>query len=198
MSSEEHSSESLYRRFVSIADCMNNECSMDEYKINWDGSPFKWIYILPESSKGPLLEKIFRYFLTAIGFNVENRTDSEHDMIVNGMRVELKSAFASGRINGDRLLWAHIKQNYDVLILLGIFPHKILMWVFDVDDFFNSGELGTQKYLDNDGAKLAIIAQDVPEWMTHHGGELEIGIKMAREKLNGSIYQCELELDETW
>lgn len=57
-------------------------------------SPYKIWQMAPIQTKGTKIgENVAEYLLSRLGFNVGPREDSEHDRMIDGKKVEIKTAF---------------------------------------------------------------------------------------------------------
>lgn len=56
----------------------------------WDGSLFRWILNLPSGSKGKLGKRLKYQWCAIKGLSIDSSPDSDADILVNGLRVELK------------------------------------------------------------------------------------------------------------
>ena len=56
----------------------------------WAGSPFGWIKTRPSRQVGAIGEKLVRHWCAAKDLNVARSPDSEADLVISGVRVEVK------------------------------------------------------------------------------------------------------------
>lgn len=88
-------------------------------------SPNFWIRTQNSHTKGYIGEQIV--LARFADHEIQDRTSSEHDRIVNGKKWEIKLSCLN---ENTELKWGHIKAvyDYDVLFLIGVYPDTIRMW----------------------------------------------------------------------
>jgi hypothetical protein len=167
----------------------------EEGVISWRESPFETLYNQPASTKGFNCERFLACLMSESGLHVGPRRDATHDFIVNGFRVELKTAFLTTCNNGANrvLMWTSIRRTgFDYLALFGVFPHEAQLWVFEREQFFRLFKGDNQKYADNAGVSFGYYIDSPPEWMDGNGGTLEEGIEVLTVVCDDSDYQLDL------
>lgn len=90
------------------------------------GSPFLPLKTLPSRSKGAQMEAIVRELMAKEGHEVDKPASSEHDMIIDGLKVELKGSFLwSG---SDTYVFQQIRdQDYDILVAAAFAPDELVL-----------------------------------------------------------------------
>lgn len=136
----------------------------------WENSPHRWLLDLPSRRRGKAGELIVEGWLTSLGFDVTRSNHSGADRTVNGQPVEVKM---STRWESGQFVWQQIRdQDYTHIILLGVEPHQVRLWVVPkaiIVAHARPQHTGAQGV---DTLWLSIDADHPPEWMTPHGGPL--------------------------
>ena len=141
----------------------------------WAGSPFQWIKTRPSRQVGAIGEKLVRHWCTAKDLVVARSPDSEADLVISGVRVEVKySSLWTG--NGIYKFQQIRDQDYDYCFCLGISPFEAHAW------FIPKSELMTDKppalvpqhggRAGRDTKWLSFPAVSPPEWLEPYGGTL--------------------------
>jgi hypothetical protein len=143
----------------------------------WLGSPFEWIMVLPSRSKGAVAEKLAASFFGAAGYPVTKPSNSGHDRVINGHKVEVKM---SSLWKGGTYTWQQIRdQDYELCFLLGLAPQNAYAWLMPKEVAVehsvpqHGGSVGT------DTRWLTITAAQVPAWMNDWGGDLDVCLQVA-------------------
>jgi len=99
---------------------------------NWQNSPFEWIENAMPASKGKLGKAIVKGFLTDNGFEVRLCRASGADLVVDGVKVRVKSStlWESGIYNFQQIR----EEDYEILFCLGISPHSVHAWAVSKSD----------------------------------------------------------------
>lgn len=103
-------------------------------------SPFGVYQRMSSKRKGTYGEHIFEEFATRRGHHVSKALTSDHDRIVDGVKVEVKTSFLW--TGTDDFRWSQIRrdQDYDVLVFLAVWPQRI--------DFYAATKADALRHLD--------------------------------------------------
>lgn len=144
----------------------------------WPGSPFEYALSMPPVPVGAWGERLAKGWFDFLRYPVLPRANKEHDLIVGGKKVEVKTSlmWASGEFS-----FAQIRdQDYDLLFCLGIERFGAQAWVFEkefvMDHWLKKGFFepmhGGKK-----GTETAVLKfhpyERTPDWLLDHGGALE-------------------------
>lgn len=147
----------------------------------WIGSPFEWLMILPSRSRGAAGEAIASSWLTIADFQVAKPSNTGHDRLVNGHKIEVK---LSTLWKGGNFVWQQIRdQDYEYALLLGLSPESAAAWfvpkqvAHDKSVPQHGGSAGT------DTRWLTVKAGETPGWMAEWGGSLDDCLSVARRSL---------------
>ena len=143
------------------------QCEEDDI---WQDSPFAWIRQRPSRQKGKIGEQLVAGWVASKGLNVTKSPDSDADMIIEGIRVEIKfsTLWKSGVYKFQQIR----DQNYSVIVCLGISPFDASGWAIPKKEIMNhatpqhSGATGT------DTKWLSVSPGSEPEWLRPWGGKL--------------------------
>lgn len=98
-----------------------NENAVDYYA----GSVFYPLKQLSSKKKGKYFESIFEEYCVSKGKVVQKPLNSDHDRIVDGLKVEVKGSFLWSNIH--RFRWQQIRpaQDYDIMVFIAVYYSKI-------------------------------------------------------------------------
>lgn len=109
----------------------------------WEGTPLQGYKWLDNKQKGAYGEAVAEKLCLSLGLKVTRRTNSDHDMVVNGYKTEIKFSIAQTNkqktgINKDVFMMNHvgIGKDYDRLLFIGMnpkFEESRIVW-FDKKD----------------------------------------------------------------
>ncbi|QQG40588.1 MAG: hypothetical protein HYV37_03395 [Candidatus Levyibacteriota bacterium] len=107
------------------------EIAKEKTKLGkWSGQPLELIKVMPNSTKGDLVETFIIEYSKELGFDVVDRTNrlGDYDAKINGMTFEIK--MATEDISGN-FQFNHIRYDYtyDWILCVGIAPADI---IFDI------------------------------------------------------------------
>lgn len=97
---------------------------------NWIDDPvFKNYHKLSNKQKGVLGEYYVEKFLSELGFKVEKRQNSDHDLMIDGYKVEVKFSLATSRktkISRNMFIMNHVAKtkDWDRLLLVTVNPQR--------------------------------------------------------------------------
>ena len=146
----------------------------DDFSM-WAGSPFRWIKTRPSRQVGAIGEKLVRHWCTAKDLSVARSPDSQADLVISGVRVEVK--YSSLWTDNEIYKFQQIRdQNYDFCFCLGVSPFDAHAW------YIPKSELMTDKppslvpqhggQAGRDTKWLSFPAASPPEWLAPFGGTL--------------------------
>ncbi len=154
---------------VSIAATLEKRYAKE--KLHWRESPFRWMVVgLPPATKGKVAEKLVARWCTHKGFAVTKPGDSDADLMISGMRVEVK---LSTLWEGGVFKFQQFRdQDYDYGICLGISPNDVQCWVIPKDVLLEVAPPQHGGRRGSDTRWLSFPASDPPAWLDHYGGRL--------------------------
>jgi len=176
------------RRAAAVAQSVGGsltQAAKDNNK-NWDKSPFGWLRSLSPRARGLIFEEIVGKTLKDLGFSVDPRTGVENDLVVNGVKAEIKMSFLWSRNNKKskpHFVWSQIRnQDYQVLLLFGIAPDNVYLWSVPK-------KVALEHALPQHGGSgsketwwiYEVYPDNIPDWLRPWGGVLDDGIARLRE-----------------
>lgn len=96
-------------------------------------SKFKILKDLSSKKKGSLFEKLYTEFKLSQGIAVTKASNSDHDRIVAGKKVEIKGSFLWGESNVFRWQQIRTSQDYEIIVFIAIYPDRIEFYQADKD-----------------------------------------------------------------
>lgn len=156
---------------------------MERSLVGWENSPFAWIRQQPSRRVGAIGEAFARELLAQNGVLVTRPTSSEHDMITDGVRTEVKfsTLWETGRYKFQQIR----DQAYDGALLLGLSPHQANAWYVPktvLMQAWASGQLVGQH--GGGGAKetawIEVIPSAPPAWLAPYGPTLDVALRQLR------------------
>ena len=141
----------------------------------WLGSPFEWILTMPSASKGKIGELLVSGWASSRGFNVSPRTSTEHDIVINGHKVEVKlsTLWKDGIFKFQQIR----DQDYEFAFCIAISPFKVEAWYLPkiVLREHVIGHMGQHTGADGSDTSWLNFPADKPfEWMNPWGGDLSV------------------------
>jgi len=141
----------------------------------WAGSPFEWIKTRPSRQVGAIAEKLVRHWCAARNLVVARSPDTEADMVISGVRVEVK--YSSLWTDNGIYKFQQIRdQNYDYCFCLGVSPFDAHAWFIPKSTLMDDkppslvpqhgGRRG------RDTRWLSFAADSPPDWLAPFGGTL--------------------------
>tara|TARA_R100001463_G_scaffold94550_1_gene149080 strand:+ start:339 stop:866 length:528 start_codon:yes stop_codon:yes gene_type:complete len=94
-------------------------------------SPFYGLKCLSSKSKGAKAEKLFKEYMKSLGHHVTNSLNTDHDCIVNGHKIEIKSSFLWKGTTNFRFQQIRPSQDYDFIVFLSFYPDNCAIHVCD-------------------------------------------------------------------
>lgn len=88
----------------------------------WAETPLEQYYALDPKKKGAQGEKIASTILTHLGYDIKPRTSVGNDILVNGVKTEIKFSAASKRNYKWQFTFNHIgfEKDWDQIIFVGV------------------------------------------------------------------------------
>ena len=137
----------------------------------WKASPFQWITERPSRQKGAIGERLVAAWAREVGFSVSRPSDTGHDCVIAGVRVEVK--FSTLWANGGYKFQQLRDQSYDVAALLGIQPQSVQLWIVPKETLWGEA-VGQHTGAEAQDTKwLSFPAAAPPGWLDPYGGSLE-------------------------
>jgi len=155
--------------------------SYEDEDLEWRNSPFAWIKSRPSRQRGKIAEELVAGLCDVEGLRVARSPDSDADLLVEGVRVEVKSStlWKNGRYKFQQLR----DQNYEIAVCLGLSPSNAHCWALPKDVLLQNWDAGSpgigSQHGGSAGTDTAWIDLDPlqpPPWMQPYGGSLEEGM----------------------
>ena len=99
----------------------------------YTNSKFKILKDLSSKKKGSLFEKLYTEYKLSQGVTVTKPSNSDHDRIVDGKKVEIKGSFLWGESNTFRWQQIRTSQDYELIVFIAIYPDRIEFFQADKD-----------------------------------------------------------------
>lgn len=117
-------------------------------------SPFYQVKIQSSRTKGSTFEKITKHYLnTKFGMVTEKSKSTDHDTIVNDVKIEIKGSTGwvnkSGKITHFKWQQIRLHQDYDIIIFLAMYPDAIKFFYATKKDVIDN--LSSKKYNQHGG-----------------------------------------------
>jgi hypothetical protein len=135
----------------------------------WEASPIGWIRQVSSAHKrGKIGEELIRAWARTEGFGVGGRGDRGHDVIVAGIKIEVKTSL---RWNNDRFVFLGLRDfNYDAVALLGLAPDDFGLWIVPKRLLWEHAK-DQLRGVSGKGSKwLSFPASKPPAWLRSWGG----------------------------
>ena len=94
-------------------------------------SSFYNLKIMSSKTKGAKTERLFKEHMRNLGHEVFSSVNSDHDCIVNGHKVEIKSSFMWKGTDTFRFQQIRPSQDYDFIVFMSIRPEQIDLHICD-------------------------------------------------------------------
>lgn len=94
-------------------------------------SPFRYIKRLQAKQKGKRYEAITRSVMKKLGFNIQSPESSDHDMLVDGERVEIKGSTLNKGTDRFSFLQIRPDQEYDKMYFTMCYPDELVIMEMD-------------------------------------------------------------------
>lgn len=133
-------------------------------------SIFRNLKRLSSKRKGKYFEELVEEILTDYGYTVTPPYSTDHDRVVNGLKMEIKGSFLWGDEGGFRWQQIRVNQDYDFVCFLAIYPEKIELFSADKETIKTNLEItdnnGYWIYNQHGGKKInsgTFFIQGLPE-----------------------------------
>ena len=100
------------------------EEKLDERYVN---SPFKHLKNIPAKQKGSRFEKIVSNVMTKLGYTIQKPENSDHDLIINGVKVEIKGSTLAKNKNHFSFLQIRPDQDYHLMMFAMFYPNELVL-----------------------------------------------------------------------
>ena len=147
----------------------------------WSTSPYKWLRELQSRTRGKAGEQIIAGWLKSEGFTVGRASSSNSDRSVELTQIEIKlsTQWDSGEFRFQQIR----NQDYRFMILLGILPHEVKVWIIPKKVALKHS---TPQHTGKTGAEtrwLAFDAENPPRWLSRYGGDANRALNAVRRYL---------------
>lgn len=142
---------------------------------SYNRSIFKNLKRLSSKRKGKYFEMLVEEILTNRGYDVEKPSSTDHDRIVNSLKLEIKGSFLWDDKYVFRWQQIRLKQDYDLICFLALYPDRVELLGATKQDVRDNLEItdeyGRWIYNQHGGKKVnsgTFFIQGVPEdftWM---------------------------------
>jgi hypothetical protein len=128
-----------YSKYFCVKD-LENKSKNDPYL----GTPFYSAKILSSRSKGAFFEKLTEEYIEKFSYNikVDKRKNADHDIIVNDKKIEIKGSTLwmdnKGLLTKFRWQQIRIKQDYEMMIFLAMYPDKVKFYYASKQDLIDN------------------------------------------------------------
>ena len=138
----------------------------------WSSSLFERIKVSSTCEKGRFGEKIIKHYHTLSQDVIENRTSIQHDIIINGSKVEVKLSCMN---KSGYFKWLQIRADdyFDTLYLVSVFPNEVRIFNIPKKDLMIlisenhvKSQHGGKRNINYSIKYLGIKANAMPDWFT--------------------------------
>jgi hypothetical protein len=98
---------------------------MDKTKCVYSDSVFLPLKSLSSRKKGKYFESIVKEWLTNLGMQVSKSKSSDHDCVVEGLKIEIKGSFLWEGTSGFKFQQIRTKQDYDIIFFVSVYPSHV-------------------------------------------------------------------------
>ena len=172
--------------FISVAGKLRTQYVEEGALDPWASSPFGWIRSRPSRQVGKIGEQLVAEWCKAKGLRVAKSGDAECDLLVSGLRVEVK--FSTLWESGQYTFQQFRDQDYEYAILLGLSPHVAHSWVV-AKQVLRLHVIGhTPQHAGRKGADtfwLSFPASSPPVWLSTFGGSLSLASEILLATFRG-------------
>ena len=143
----------------------------------WRGSRYECFKSMSPAAKGARGERLIAEIMEGLGHTVLRKKngrparldgDSDHDIVVNGHRTEVKLSLTWGETL-DMFTWQQLRplQNYERIIFMGMNPNELKLWWATKEDLENN-IFGKACYIQHAGLDIYWVKTEkhgVPSWL---------------------------------
>lgn len=115
----------------------------ESFDPRYEGSKFENYKKLGAKQKGAVSERMLSTILEGLGYKVESSLNSDHDRIVNGVKVEMKTATLI-KDTEEKLSFLQIRPDQDLerYLMTAILPNSLEMYWIEKDKILELIEKG--------------------------------------------------------
>ena len=110
--------------------------------VRYENSKFKNLRYLPPRTKGSIFEKIGKDLFHKLGYSLKRPVSTDHDIIVNGQKVEIKGSTLVMNKNVFSFLQIRPDQDYEKIVFILAYPKELKMVEMDKKNILNNIENG--------------------------------------------------------
>jgi hypothetical protein len=130
---------------------------LEEREIDpYSDSTFLPLKQMSSKKKGKYFETLVEEFFLKKGYSISKPESSDHDRIINDLKVEIKGSFLWG--DGTHFRWQQIRpnQDYDIICFVAVYPNRI--------EIYGATKEDCKKYLE--------VQDENGQWIyNQHGGK---------------------------
>ena len=97
----------------------------DKSVCPYSNSAFSPLKSMSSRKKGKYFESIVKDYLHGLGFAVSKGLSSNHDFIVDQIKVEVKGSFLWEGNKGFKFQQIRTTQDYDIIVFVSVFPDRV-------------------------------------------------------------------------
>lgn len=148
----------------------------------WADSPYLFYKQQNSRTKGAIGEAIVENWLAGEGFTVTRAENAEHDRIVNGHKIEVKTStpWEQGAEAGQFSFSQIRDQDYEYAVLLGLTPDSQVCWIIPKDVVRAMSKPQHGGSAGSDTRWLQFPYDTPPAGLAVYGGTMDAALKKAR------------------
>lgn len=170
-----------FSNLVAIAKTLEDEYEPRFFPQQWADSPFGWLKIgLPSRTRGKAAEVLVERWLSTEQFDVSPAKGPEADLVVNGIRVEVKMStlWEVGTYKFQQIR----DQDYEVLICLGLSPSEAHCWVLPKELAFSHARHQHGGAAGRSNVRwFGVDPKAPPSWLLPQYGSLHEALELMRQ-----------------
>jgi hypothetical protein len=186
-----------FERLLSMAEPLVREYD-DICSPEWEASPIGWIrQVSSAHRRGKVGEQLVRSWAVDEGLAVGGRGHRGHDVIVAGLKLEVKTSL---RWNNHRFVFLGLRDfDYDAVALLGLEPNDFALWIVPKQLLWERAR-DQLRGVSGQGSKwLSFPAGQPPAWLRPWGGSFaEAAAALHRVTSYEPERDAELDQHEAW
>lgn len=127
-----------------LIDLVDFSLISESFDPRYEGSKFEDYKKLGAKQKGAVSEKMLSVILAALGYKVESPLNSDHDRIVNGEKIEMKTATLV-KDTEEKLSFLQIRPDQDLerYLMTAILPNSLEMYWIEKEKILELIEEGS-------------------------------------------------------